>query len=67
MSRSGAVKGSVVSEYPSGKEQRHEFFTKRKRMQKAGQTAFETVVKTEERDYVHGDLHKSRWQYDQGL
>ncbi len=35
MSRSGAVKGSVVSEYPSGKEQRHEFFTKRKRMQES--------------------------------
>jgi len=58
MSRSGAVKDSVVFEYPSVKEQRHEFFTKRKRMQKAGQTAFETVVKTEERDYVHDRLHK---------
>jgi len=58
MSRSGAVKDSVVFEYPSVKEQRHEFFTKRKRMQQAGQTAFETVVKTEERDYVHDRLHK---------
>ncbi|QSG09363.1 transposase [Halapricum desulfuricans] len=58
MSRNGAVKDSVVFEYPSVKEQRHEFFTKRKRMQKAGQTGFESVVQTEERDYVHDALHK---------
>jgi putative transposase len=58
MRRSGSMKGSVVIEYPSVKEQRHEFFTKRKRMQKAGQTAFETIVQTEERDYVHDSLHK---------
>ena len=58
MSRSGSVKDSVVFEYPSVKEQRHEFFTKRERMQKAKQTAFETVVQTEERDYVHDRLHK---------
>jgi IS605 OrfB family transposase len=58
MSRNGTVKDSVVFEYPSVKEQRHEFFTKRKRMQNAGQTAFETVVQTEERDYVHDCLHK---------
>jgi IS605 OrfB family transposase len=58
MSRGGDVKDSVVVEYPSVKEQRHEFFTKRKRMQQAGQTAFETVLQTEERDYVHDCLHK---------
>ena len=58
MTRDGDVKDSVVFEYPSVKEQRHEFFTKRKRMQKANQTAFETVVQTEERDYVHDCLHK---------
>jgi IS605 OrfB family transposase len=58
MNRSGSVKDSVVFEYPSVKEQRHEFFTKRKRMQQAKQTAFETVVQTEERDYVHDCLHK---------
>ena len=58
MSRDGSVKDSVVFEYPSVKEQRHEFFTKRKRMQKAKQTAFETIVATEERDYVHDCLHK---------
>lgn len=58
MSRSGSVKDSVVFEYPSVKEQRHELFTKRKRMQKAKQTTLETVVQTEERDYVHDCLHK---------
>jgi IS605 OrfB family transposase len=58
MSRDGSVKDSAVLEYPSVKEQRHEFFTKRKRMQKAGQTAFENMVQTEERDYVHDSLHK---------
>ncbi|PSP44585.1 transposase [Halobacteriales archaeon QH_6_66_25] len=52
------IKDSVVFEYPSVKEQRHEFFTKRKRMQQAKQTTYETVVKTEERDYVHDCLHK---------
>ena len=58
MSRDGSVKDSVVFEYPSVKEQRHEFFTKRKRMQKATQTAFETVVQTEERDSGHDCLQK---------
>jgi len=58
MSRDGSVKDSVVFEYPAVKEHRHEFFTKRKRMQQAKQTAFETVVQTEERDYVHDCLHK---------
>jgi putative transposase len=58
MSRNGSVKDSVVLEYLSVKEQRHEFFTKRKRMQKAAKTGFETVVQTEERDYVHDCLHK---------
>ncbi|MFA9428390.1 RNA-guided endonuclease TnpB family protein [Natronorubrum sp. A-ect3] len=58
MNRDGSVMDSVVIEYPEIKEQRHEFFTKRKRMQKAGQTAFESVVQTEERDYIHDCLHK---------
>jgi putative transposase len=62
MSRDGDVKDSVVFEYPSVKEQRHEFFTKRKRMQEAKQTAFETVVQTGERDYVHDCLHKVSWE-----
>ncbi len=58
MDRDGTVLDSVVIEYPEIKEQRHEFFTKRKRMQQANQTAFETVMQTEERDYVHDCLHK---------
>jgi len=58
MSQNGTVKDSVVFEYPSVKERRHEFFTKRKRMQTVGQTAFETVIQTEERDYVHDCLHQ---------
>lgn len=58
MHRDGSVTDSVVLEYSEIKEQRHEFFTKRKRMQTAKQTAFESVVQTEERDYVHDCLHK---------
>lgn len=62
----GDVLDSVVIEYSDIKRVRHEFFTKRKRMQKVGQTAFETVVRTEERDFVHDHLHKvsrdvNRW------
>lgn len=54
----GDVLDSVVIEYPDIKRVRHEFFTKRKRMQTVGQTAFENVVRTEERDFVHDQLHK---------
>ncbi len=49
---------AAMSRNVSVKEQRHEFFTKRKRMQKAKQTAFETVMQTVEPDYVHDCLHK---------
>ncbi|MEF8883174.1 MAG: transposase [Halapricum sp.] len=58
MSRDGTLHDSVVFGYTDVKTQRHEYFTRRKRMQTAGQTAFETVVQTEERDYVHDRLHK---------
>ncbi|ERG95733.1 MAG: hypothetical protein J07HQW2_02193 [Haloquadratum walsbyi J07HQW2] len=58
MDRNGEVKDSIVVSYPSIKERRHEFFTKRKRMQTAGQTGLESVVQTAERDYVHDCLHK---------
>nr|WP_241175385.1 transposase [Natronolimnobius sp. AArcel1] len=54
----GDVLDSVVIEYPDIKWVRHEFFTKRKRMQTVRQTAFENVVRTEERDFVHDQLHK---------
>ncbi len=62
----GDVLDSIVIEYPEIKRIRHEFFTKRKRMQKVGQTAFENVVRTEERDFVYDQLHKvsrdvTRW------
>ncbi|WP_255191287.1 transposase [Natronobeatus ordinarius] len=62
----GDVLDSVVIEYPDIKRVRHEFFTKRKRMQKVGQSAFENVVQTEEQDFVHDQLHKvsrdvTRW------
>jgi len=57
MSRGGELYDSVVLDYTDVKTQRHEFFTKRKRMQTAKQTAFETTVQTEERDYVHDRLH----------
>ncbi|RQG92287.1 transposase [Natrarchaeobius chitinivorans] len=49
---------STVIEYPDIKRVRHEFFTKRKRMQEAGQSAMDAVVQTEERDFVHDQLHK---------
>lgn len=58
MTHDGDIEYSIVIEYPAIKRVRHEYFTKRKRMQKAGQTAFEQVVQTEERDFVHDQLHK---------
>ncbi|WP_226483272.1 hypothetical protein [Natrinema amylolyticum] len=61
MTRDGDTRDSVVIEYPEIKKVRHEYFTKRKRMQVAGQTAFEQVVQTEERDFVHDQLHKVSW------
>lgn len=71
LSRTGDVEDSIVIEYPDIKQMRHEYFTKRKRMQSAGQTGFETVVRTEEQDFVHDQLHKvsrdvTRWvsQFD---
>lgn len=53
MTRADGVQDSIVIEYPDIKRVRHEFFTKRKRMQAAGQAAFENVVQSEERDFVH--------------
>nr|WP_233340434.1 transposase [Haloprofundus sp. MHR1] len=66
LTREGDVEDSIVIEYPDIKRIRHEYFTKRKRMQSAGQTGFETVVRTEEQDFVHDQLHKvsrdvTRW------
>ena len=52
------VQDSVVIEYPEIKQRRHEFFAVRKRMQSAGQTAFETTVKNREKRFVHNRLHQ---------
>jgi putative transposase len=52
------VVDSVVFDYTDVKRKRHEFFTKRKRLQRAGQTAFDSIVESEERDFVHDQLHK---------
>ena len=64
--KTGDILDSVVIEYPDIKRVRHEYFTKRKRMQNAGQTAFETGIRSEEQDFVHDQLHKvsrdvTRW------
>lgn len=58
VTREDGVIDSVVFEYPDIKRVRHEFFTKRKRMQKAGQIGIENAMQTEERDFVHDQLHK---------
>ena len=67
MTLDGEVKDTVVLEYPSVKEARHEFFTKRKRMQKADQSASNDSMQSKESDYVHDRLHKvSRDMVDWG-
>ena len=48
------VLDSIIIEYPDVKRIRHEYFTKRKRMQKVGQD----VGRTEEKDFVHDQFHK---------
>ncbi|MDQ2049122.1 transposase [Natronolimnohabitans sp. A-GB9] len=58
LTRNDGVIDSTVIEYPDIKRVRHGFFTKRKRMQEAGQSAMDAVVQTEERDFVHDQLHK---------
>ena len=58
LTRNGALTDSVVFEYSDIKRQRHEFLTKRKRMQKAGQTATASAVQPKEQDYIHDRLHK---------
>ena len=51
------VEDSIVIEYPEIKQERHEFFTIRKRMQSAGQPAFETTIQDREQRFVHDRLH----------
>jgi len=52
------VEDSIVIEYPEIKQERHEFFTIRKRMQSVGQTAFETTIENREQRFVHDRLHQ---------
>jgi len=49
---------SVVIDYPEIKKERHRYFTMRKRMQNAGQTAFDRVFEDKEERYVHDQLHR---------
>ncbi|RYJ13123.1 transposase [Halogeometricum borinquense] len=49
---------SVVIDYPEIKQERHRYFTMRKRMQNVGQTAFDRVFENKEELYVHDQLHQ---------
>jgi hypothetical protein len=51
------IEDSVVIDYPEIKEERHQYFTMRKRMQEAGQTAFNDVFRDKEQRFVHDQLH----------
>ena len=51
------IEDSVVIDYPEIKEERHRYFTMRKRMQEAGQTAFNDVFRDKEQRFVHDQLH----------
>ncbi len=51
------IKDSIVIDYPEIKEERHRYFTMRKRMQEAGQTAFNDVLRDKEQRFVHDQLH----------
>jgi IS605 OrfB family transposase len=52
------IEDSVVIDFPEIKEERHRFFTMRKRMQKHGQTAFNDQYRDKEQRFVHDQLHK---------
>ncbi|TKX72452.1 RNA-guided endonuclease TnpB family protein [Halorubrum sp. GN11GM_10-3_MGM] len=56
--REEGIADSVVTDYPEIKEERHRYFTMRKRMQNAGQTAFDRVFEDKEERYVHDQLHQ---------
>jgi transposase, IS605 OrfB family, central region len=51
------IEDSIVLDYPEIKEQRHRYFTMRKRMQEAGQTAFNDVFRDKEQQFVYDQLH----------
>ncbi|ELZ76280.1 transposase, IS605 OrfB family protein [Haloferax gibbonsii ATCC 33959] len=56
--REDDVVDSVVIDYPEIKQERHRYFTMRKRMQNVGQTAFDQVFENKEERYVHDQLHQ---------
>ena len=56
--REDDIVDSVVIDFPEIKEERHRYFTMRKRMQNAGQTAFDQVFESNEERYVHDQLHQ---------
>jgi IS605 OrfB family transposase len=51
------IEESIVIDYPEIKEQRHRYFTMRKRMQEAEQTTFNDVFRDREQRFVHDQLH----------
>ncbi len=52
------IEDSIVIDFPEIKAQRHRYFTRRKRMQQADQTAFNELFRTKEQRFVHDQLHK---------
>jgi putative transposase len=49
---------SVVIDYPEIKDERHRYFTMRKRMQNAGKSSFDRAFEQQEERFVHDQLHK---------
>ena len=49
---------SVVIDYPEINEERHRYFTIRKRMQNAGKSSFDRAFEQQEDRFVHDQLHK---------
>jgi IS605 OrfB family transposase len=49
---------SVVIDYPDIKEERHRYFTIRKRMQNNGKSSFDRAFEQKEERFVHDQLHK---------
>lgn len=52
------MEDSVVIDFPEIKEERHRFFTIRKRMQEVGKTGFNDQYRDKEQRFVHDQLHK---------
>jgi len=49
---------SVVIDFPEIKEERHRYFTMRKRMQNNGKSSFDRAFEQQEERFVHDQLHK---------